>query len=154
MAGENQKGKLCFKRAILLGPNHTDALAYIAYVRPSKLPTAKEDFNNIERAMKLNPFYPVWYSLAYGYSAIYAENFLDAINVLEKINDEYFDKHLYLTLSYAALGNYEYMNSHRAHLLTIQPKLSTDYLIVADSICEPRALALLRRCASVAGLPE
>lgn len=154
MAGEVEKGKECFERSLQMGPNHADTLAFLAYVRPSKLPTAKEDFANIRRAIKLNPFYPLWYSFAYGYSAFFAGDYESCITELKKVHDQYFDKQLYLALSYAALGDKENSMLHVGKLLELQPNLSTRYLIEADSICDEAARAKFISAAETAGLPE
>ena len=154
MAGEPEKGKECFSRALEMGPNHADVLAFIAYVRPSKLPTADEDLANIRRAMRLNPFYPLWYTFSLGYSAFYSGDYETCITELKKVHDQYFDKQLYLTLSYASIGDIENCAKHREQLLEMQPDLSISYLIEADSICDSSARTLFKAASKAACLPE
>lgn len=154
MAGEPEKGKECFRRSLLMGPNLADSLALVAYLRPSKVDTAEEDFDNVNKAIKLNPFYPMWYSFAYGYSAFYAGEYESGIAELVKVHNQYFDKQLYLTLSYALLGDQQNMAKHKALLLEIRPDFSYRYIIQVDTICDPTALARFISAAKLAGLPE
>lgn len=150
--GDSRKGAAAFERALASGLNNADALATVAYIRPTKLPTAQIDYQNIARAMRLNPYYPEWYSLAFGYCGFYAGMYQEAIDELLSVGDGMLDKHLYLTLCHAELGNREQCRRERALVLDLQPEFSVERLIAGDSIIEPAALDALRRAVEKASL--
>jgi TolB-like protein len=150
--GELSKGKASYERALALGPNDADTLANIAYTRPTKLPTAEEDVALARRAMDLNPLYPDWYSMAFGYSSYYARHFEDVIGAFSRADIA--DMHLYLALSHGQLGHTIESARHREKLLALIPDFSAQGIIEGDAMCDPAAIELFLDGVEKARLPK
>jgi TolB-like protein len=149
--GETKRGKSAFERAVDTGSDNGDALSIVAYTRPTKLPTADEDFDNIRHALSLFPYHPEWYSLAFGYSAFYSGHYLEAVDELESVSNSVIDKHLYLALCYAELDLPEKSAHHRNKVQGMEPEFTISQLIAGDSIVEPTAARQLQTIAVKAG---
>ena len=152
-AGDAARGRDAFERALANGASNADTLAAVAYIRPTKLPTAAKDLENVRRAMALNPLRPMWYSLAFGYCAYYAGAFREAADELSRVDDDVLDKHLYRTLCLAELGETEALADGRARLLAMRPGLSLRVLVLGDAMHDADAVRQLGRSFALAGLP-
>ena len=153
LVGEPERGAAHFERALALGPNDADTLAAVAYIRPTKQPTAAEDLANLRRALAMNPCHPAWYSLAFGYCGYHAGAFAEAVGQLLTVPDDFLDKHLYLCLCYAELGDAEGVERHRPLLLSLKPAFSTATVVAADAMV-PEAASKVLTSARAAGLPD
>jgi len=146
--------KECFERAINLGPNNADALALVSYIRPTKFETVKKDLENIRRAKSLNPYFPMWYSLAHGYCAYHAGEYQEAIDALEQADTQILDPQLYLALCYAELGNQEKTDLHRENLFAINPNMQASQVVEGDSMQIIAITEHFYRSAAKAGIPH
>lgn len=151
--GELEKGMAAYDRALALGPNDADTLAFIAYTRSTKLPTASEDVQLARRAMQLNPFYPDWYSLALGYSCYHARLYQDAINAFSRGRADIVDVNLYLAISYAQLGRTDEAARHRAALQSLVPNFKARSIVAGDAMQNTEAFEHFLDGARKAGLP-
>ena len=147
------KGKECFDRALLLGPNDADTLAFISYVRPTKYPTVDKDLENVRRAIGLNPYYPMWYSLAHGYCAYHAGFYEEAIEAYGHADTNIPDTHLYLTLCYAEIDDPEMSVRHKTHLLDLNPNITATQIIEGDAMRNQDVINHFLKSAGKAGLP-
>jgi adenylate cyclase len=121
-AGANE-----FERALTLGQNNADLLATVAWNRPTKLPTGKEDVGNAKRAMRLNPHHPEWYLVALGYAAYHGGLYDEAIAALRRVTSQtVLEAPLYLALSYAELGRRNEADAAVKELLRIEPDFSAE----------------------------
>ena len=142
-----------YRRALILGPNDADTLATIAYTRPTKMQTAREDLALARRAVQLNPIVPDWYALAYGYAAYHAGEYQEALNALAKIEPGTSDANLYRALSFAELGRAEDCARERELLLSIVPDLKISGIVEGDLMRDPQAIKHFLSSAKKAGLP-
>ena len=115
--------------------------------------TAGPDLANLRRAMAMNPCYPAWYSLAFGYCAYHAGAFRDAIEELSKTSNEFLDKQLYLCLCHAELGEADDVRRHRSLPLELNPAFSTAGLVAGD-LMSPAAATRVRASARAARLSD
>jgi TolB-like protein/DNA-binding CsgD family transcriptional regulator len=153
MEGDLGRGEAAYDRALALGPNDADTLALIAYTRPTKLPTAREDVELAHRAMRLNPLFPDWYSLALGYASYYAHAYEASIDAFGRARSDVADIHLYRALSCAQLGRDDEAKRHAATLLSLVPDFSSQAIVDGDSMRNPAAIALFLDGARKSGLP-
>jgi len=80
-AGDNGTALDCFERALALNPNNSDVLANCAWP-PMFEGRTEEAVVRLDRAMRLNPFYPDWYLWGVGMADYLRGNFRDACAVL------------------------------------------------------------------------
>lgn len=151
--GELIKARECFDRAILLGPNNADTLALVSYIRPTKFQTVSKDLENVRHAKSLNPYFPVWYSLAHGYCAYHAGEYLEAVESLEQADSDIFDTQLYLALSYAELDHVEKVDEHRQIILTMNPDLKVSMIVEGDAMLNEDIIKHFLKSAEKAKLP-
>lgn len=75
-----QKSEIAFRKAIALNPNYSKARAYLSHVL-NILHQPEEAMEQIEMALKLDPFNPLYQAL-YGMDLMYARQFDRAIDLL------------------------------------------------------------------------
>jgi adenylate cyclase len=151
---ELERGLAAFERALALGPNNAEVLAYLAYMRPTKRPLrlAREDVEIARRALRLDPNPPPWFFGALGYAGYYAGLYEEAIEALQRMPSEISQKHLDLALSYAQLGRKEEAARSRAALLELIPHFSAQEIVKGDNM-RPEAAEHFLDGARKAGLP-
>jgi len=84
-AGDNAAALDCFDRALALNPNNSDALANCAWPLMFE-GRAEEAVNRLERAMRLNPFFPDWYLWGMGMAQYLRGNCRDACAALGRMS--------------------------------------------------------------------
>jgi TolB-like protein/DNA-binding SARP family transcriptional activator len=148
-AGANE-----FERALTLGQNNADLLAIVAFNRPSKLPTGKEDVKNVRRAMRLNPHHPEWYLVTLGYAAYHGGLYDEAVAALRQVaNHTMLEAPLYLALSLTELGRQDEAAAAVQELLQIEPDFSAERQIDGDVFRDREIIAHFIGSVRKAGLP-
>ena len=94
-----------YKRGLELNPNYADLMGDAVFLL-AYMGRAKEGIPLMERAMRLNPIYPDWYSWNFGLAHYTMHEYADAIANL-KAEDLPVQFQLYLAASYAQLGRLE-----------------------------------------------
>jgi tetratricopeptide (TPR) repeat protein len=84
-AGDNGTALDCFDHALALNPNNSDALANCAWPLMFEGRT-EEAVDRLERAMRLNPFYPDWYLWGLGMAQYLRGNCRDACSALGRMS--------------------------------------------------------------------
>jgi adenylate cyclase len=143
-----------FERALALGQNNADLLAIVAYNRPSKLPTGKEDVELVKRAMRLNPHHPEWYYASLGYAAYHGRQYDEAIAALRQMTSRtMLEVPLYLALSYAQLGRDAEAAAAVTELLRIEPDFSAERHVENDVFRDQGVIEHFLDSARKAGVP-
>ena len=149
-----QRGAAEYNRALELGENDADLLAMLAYNRPTKLGTGREDMENLKRAMRLNPHYPEWYFYALAYAAFHSRQYQKAVAALQRFIDHpMIDGPLYSALSYAQLGRHAEAEDAAAKVLELVPNFSAEALIENDAFRDPEVIEHFLESVEKAGLP-
>jgi len=122
------------KKAIALRPNDACNLALLAQTL-SYSGRSDEAIGLMERAMRLNPYYPEWYLGILGQSYRVAGRYEQAIatynELLErrqKTGGTTLQSHLGLTLTYMKIGREDDARDHSAELLRIDPSFSMEWV--------------------------
>jgi len=105
------------EKAIALNPNDADVLAHMGYILPL-LGNSEEAVKMVERAVRLNPFYPKWYLTFMGTAYYAAHRYADAISTFEGSKNTYPDDATWLAASYAQLGQIEKAHKVMSEFLT------------------------------------
>jgi adenylate cyclase len=139
------------ERAIALDPNDADSYAWLGAIldlagRP------EEAIGLIEKAMRLNPHYPPFYSFQLGEAYRYTGRYEEAIAAYKKALTHIPDllpAHLGLATIYSELGRAEEARAEVAEVLRITPKYSLERLRQMSPYKDPavleRMLAALRK---------
>jgi adenylate cyclase len=83
-----------------------------------------------EKAMRLNPHYPVQHPFTLGFAYLFLGRYEEAIAAQEEaltINPLYFPSHLALAGTYIETGQEEKARYHMAEALKINPQLSLEF---------------------------
>jgi adenylate cyclase len=143
------------KKAIALRPNDACNLALLAQTL-SYSGRSEEAIGLMERAMRLNPYYPDWYLGILGQSYRVAGHCELAIAAYEKLLERRREtagttllSHLGLTLTYMKVGKGGQARDHAAEVLRIDPTFSLEWLRQAtffkDQALVEEDLAALRK---------
>jgi adenylate cyclase len=106
------------QRAVALNPNDADALAEGSYV-VSLLGDHQEAIELGEKAVRLNPYYPVWYLTFLGGNYYAAQRYGDAVAAFEGSSNSYPDDAAWLAASYAQLGQLDNARTVMAEFLEL-----------------------------------
>ena len=122
------------RKAIALRPNDACNLALLAQTL-SFSGKSEEAIGLMERAMRLNPYYPEWYLgiLAHSYrvKGRYEEaiaTYNELLKRRRKTGGAAIHTHLGLTLTYMKIGKEDEARDHAAELLRIDPSLSLEWV--------------------------
>jgi tetratricopeptide (TPR) repeat protein len=118
------------KRALALSPNDAESCARLGETlnfagRP------QDGLGLIEKAMRLNPHYPVLYLFFLGHSYYLLKRYEEAIAALKRVitlNPYLQPSHLYLAASYSAVGQEEEARSVVAEFGRFHPQISLEFL--------------------------
>jgi adenylate cyclase len=139
------------KRAIALAPNDAEGYANLGQIllfagRP------EEVISLVEKAMRLNPRYPVRYSSFLGMAYVLARRYEEALAVLQSAtlrNPNNPAPHLHLLVSYSELGRDEEARAELAEIRRINPNVSLEWfrrvMVFKDPASLERYLAALRK---------
>jgi adenylate cyclase len=137
-------------RAIALDPNDAEGYmtlgSIVAYAGQPE-----EAIGLTEKAMRLNPQYPVWYLLALGFAYRVAGRYEEAITPLKKaltLSPNFQPAHVNLAACYAELGREDEARAEVAEILRLIPNWSLEVvkqLPYKDPAVSERYLAALRK---------
>jgi adenylate cyclase len=153
--GQHEQAVSEGKKAIAFRPNDACNLALLAQTL-SYSGRSEEAIRLMERAMRLNPYYPEWYLGILGQSYRLAGRYEQAIatynELLErrrKTGGTNIQSHLGLTLTYMKIGKEDEARDHVAELLRIDPTFSLEWVRQAtffkDQALAEEDLAALRK---------
>ncbi len=149
---QHDASRAAYERAIALNPNDADLLAemgdFHVYVGESE--RAVELLN---RAMRLNPYYPDWYLWYLGDAYFQLGDFEETIRTVTKMHDQS-EAHRLLAASYAQLGRMSEARKHAAQLLAKHPNFSIRHWQHVPPVKDPRELDQFIEGLRKAGLPE
>jgi adenylate cyclase len=115
-------------RAMALGPNDADV-----YVRAAGVYTGagrpNEAITLIEKAMRLNPRYPVWYLYFLGCAYAVTERYEEALAAQKKVvlaQPDILPSHIELAAIYRKLGRQEEATAEEAEIRRLNPEIPVD----------------------------
>jgi adenylate cyclase len=139
-----------YERAVELNPNDADILAEMA----DALAYSGEPSHAVElvnRAMRLNPYYPDWYLWNLGDATFRLGEFEQTVAALLKMRDQS-EAHRLLSASYAHLGRMKEARFHADRVLMIHPDFSLDHWQHVPPDKDPAVLDVLIEGMRKAGL--
>ncbi len=148
-----QVARFEYERALALNPNNADLLAEYGWNLP-KLGRAAEGVKSIEKAMRLNPFYPDWYGQALMFALYNARRYREVIAVADTVRVRHLRTHLVLAGSHAQLGQLDDARESAAKALEIQPDFSLGAWRERQKFVRPADLEHYFEGLRKAGLPE
>jgi TolB-like protein/class 3 adenylate cyclase len=119
---EHDASLAAYERALELNPNDADILAEMADAL-SCCGDAKRAVEQLRRAMRLNPFFPDWYSWFLGDAYFHLEDYEQAIETLKRMRDPT-EGHRLLASSYAHLGLLDEARHHARRVKELHPGFS------------------------------
>jgi tetratricopeptide (TPR) repeat protein len=114
-----------YEQAIDLNPNDADILADMAISTRSSGDTQRT-MDLVQRAMRLNPFYPDVYLWVLGEAYFDLGRYEDAIHALHKRRNKS-DGHRLLAASYALLGRMGEAKYHAGQVMAVHPNFSIEH---------------------------
>jgi TolB-like protein/class 3 adenylate cyclase len=139
-----------YERAVELNPNDADILAEMA----DALAYSGEPRRAVElvnRAMRLNPYYPDWYLWNLGDATFRLGEFEQTVAALLRMRDQS-EAHRLLSASYAHLDRMKEARFHAERVLTIHPDFSLDHWQHVPPDKDPAVLNILIEGMRKAGL--
>ncbi len=106
------------QKAVALNPNDADALAKMSYP-VSLLGEHQEAIELGEKAVRLNPYYPVWYLTFLGGNYYAAQRYEDAVAAFEGSRNSNPDDAAWLAASYAQFGQLDKARTVMAEFLEL-----------------------------------
>jgi adenylate cyclase len=114
-----------YEQAIHLNPNDADTLAETARSARSSGDTERT-MELLQRAMRLNPFYPDSYLWVLGETYFDLAEYEQAIGTLHKMRDKS-EGHRLLAASYALLGEMDEAKYHAGQVMAVHPNFSIEH---------------------------
>ncbi|MBI3802070.1 MAG: adenylate/guanylate cyclase domain-containing protein, partial [Deltaproteobacteria bacterium] len=116
------------ERAIVLDPNNADGYARLALVLVS-VDQPERAMVLLEKAMRLNPYYPPWYLLWLGAAYNAVGHYEEAIKTLReaRVRDpKFLGPYLFLAVAYMRSGREEEARGEVAEILRLNPHFSVE----------------------------
>ncbi len=142
-----------FERALTLCPNNADLLASYGWAL-SYLGKAEEAVESIKNAMRLNPFYPDWYTQGLMIALYCARHYEEVIEFSNTINIRHLTTQLLLAGSYALVGQLDNAKATVENVLEESPGFSLGKWSENLSFAKPDDLKHYLDGLRKAGLPE
>ena len=122
---EHEESLAAYDRAHDLNPNDADILAEMAdsLVYAGR---AEEAVRLLERAMRLNPYFPDWYLWYLGDAYFHLGQYEKTIAAVTQMRDQS-EAHRLLASSHALLGNQEQAREHARKLMEVHPNFSIEH---------------------------
>ena len=117
------------EKAIALNSNDADALSGLGGIL-SFAGRSEEALEYINRAMRLNPFYPVWYLWNLGHAYFWMNRHEDAVSVFKKaikLNPNFAPAKAFLGVTYWELGREDEALYEMLQFFEVTPQPSTKY---------------------------
>jgi adenylate cyclase len=150
------------KRAVDLAPN--DALAHVLLAQTMRASGRfREAVELSEKALRLQPYYPVWYLAELGIDYYYAGKYEDAVYIIKQYlhlaenrreNGPIWMLHNAMVLNYVRLGRLEDARAHAAKLLKLFPGFSLELNHKMSFYRDPAHLQQQQKDLRNAGIPE
>lgn len=127
-AGDNASSLQSFDEALRLNPNNSDALANKAW--PLSF-TGRGDkaVENLESAMRLNPYYPEWYLWGMGIAEYSRDEFQPAAAALERMDQPNGQSLAFLAAAASRSGDPDSAAAAVDGLLRLEPGFRIDHLL-------------------------
>lgn len=127
---QHEKAVAAARRWVEIEPGNADAYANLAgALQFSGEP--EQVIPLIEKAMRLNPYYPFYYILYRGQAFLIMDRYEEALEALKRSaarNPEALPAHLYLAACFGLLGNHEPARDALAEVRRIYPEFSTAWV--------------------------
>jgi adenylate cyclase len=118
------------ERAAALNPNDATAIAFYA-TSLGFAGSSEEAIPLFQKAIRLNPFGPIWVNQNLGNALQMTERFEEAVSAYKKVIQRapnYIWGHLMLAATYSKMGREKEARAEAAEVLRINPKFSLDFL--------------------------
>jgi adenylate cyclase len=118
------------ERAVALNPSDATAIAYYA-TSLGFAGRSEETIPLFQKAIRLNPFGPIWVNQNFGNALQMTERFEEAVSAYRKVIQRapnYIWGHLMLAATYSKMGREKEARAEAAEVLRINPKFSLDFL--------------------------
>jgi adenylate cyclase len=118
------------ERAVALNPSDATAIAYYA-TSLGFAGRSEETIPLFQKAIRLNPFGPIWVNQNFGNALQMTERFEEAVSAYRKVIQRapnYIWGHLMLAATYSKMGREKEARAEAAEVLRINPKFSLDWL--------------------------
>jgi tetratricopeptide (TPR) repeat protein len=139
-----------YERAIQLNPNDADILADMADALTYS-DRAEQAIQLLQRAMRLNPFYPDWYLWHLGEAYFHIGEYEKTVETYEKMRS-LSEGHRMLAATNALLGRMDEARSHARQVLTLQPDFSIAHWQTVPPYKSPELLKRFIEGLRLAGL--
>ncbi len=115
----------CYERALRLNPNDADLMAEMADSL-THCGRPEDAVEQLKQAMRLNPYYPDWYSWYLGGAYQQLREYEKAIETVKRMQNPA-EGHRLLASCYARLGRMEEARAEAAEVLRVHPEFSLDH---------------------------
>ncbi len=122
---QHDESLAAYERAIDLNPNDADVMAEMANA-VSCAGEPERAIQLLERAMRLNPYFPDWYLWHLGEVHFDIGNYDETIRTLNRMQDKS-EAHRLLAASYALTGEQTAAAHHATELMKVHPEFSLEY---------------------------
>jgi len=127
-AGDHAASLQCFDEALRLNPNNSDALANTAW--PLTFTGREgEAVDNIETAMRLNPYYPGWYLWGLGIAEYSRNNFQSTVKALGRMSRPNGQSLAYLASAALRSGDAHSASEAAGELMRLEPGFRVEQLV-------------------------
>jgi len=143
-------------KAAELSPNHANDQA-IAAIIMNKCGNPEGALKRIRKAMRLSPFYPMWFLTALGQILRVLRRYDESIDVffeMIKRDPEHNEGHIGLAEILGEIGRIDEAKKAAIDVLRLNPDFSINDYIRNLSYCDPAELTRLKTGLCNAGLPE
>lgn len=152
--GQGAKDALAaFERALALDPNNADLLAEYGWDL-TYLGRSEEAIKFINKAMRLNPVYPEWYSQGLMFALYNARRYEEAVAVSKAINVRHVVTKVVLAGSYAYMGQLDEAQLIVVDILEGNPDFTLGWWIERQKFSDQATLDHYLEGLRKAGLPE
>ncbi len=148
---EFDRAEFHFQSALRANPNDelllTEYGRYLMYIdRP------EDGLQRIREAMRVNPYFPVWFWSIQGRVLHTLERYDEAVKVFERVSNPPFYIHVYLAACYAKLDDVDKMEQAKAALYEMRPEFDLESFKAIFPYKNPKSASRLFDSFELAGL--